>query len=350
MPNLATLISGCRLAALAAGVALIPAAAATADSGVPLTPFVDCVHFNGDSANPVYTAYFGYNNTSTVPFTFPIGANDDNIVFPGSMYAGQPTVYDVGNYPRVFSVDFDGQFIPTVDWVVNGVTVTARTTSPLCTNGATAPASDLGTSSATLNGVVTPEGQDTTYGFEYGTSASLGTSTMTQDAGSGTQPQLVQAALTGLTPSTQYFYRLDTTSPTTGTSHGQTEKFTTPAPAPAASPASVVAAAGANQTTTIRTAFAARLQAKVLDTTGAAVAGVPVIFAAPSAGASARFPGDSTMAVVSTDSAGLATAPALTANLIPGTYSVTAAIAGSGASARFSLTNALPHIHRLPWR
>ncbi len=243
----------------------------------------------------------------------------------------------------MFAADFDGKFIPTLSWTVNGVTVNATANSPACTDGATTPASDLGTTSATLNGVVTPEGEDTTYSFEYGTSDSLGTSTPAQDAGSGTQPQLVQSALAGLMPSTQYFFRLDTTSSTTGTTRGQIETFTTlaPAPAPVAKPASIVPAAGANQTTSIRTTFPARLQAKVLDGAGAGVSGVPVIFAAPSTGASARFPGASTMAVVSTDRTGLATAPTLTANATPGTYSVTAAVAGVTTPARFSLRNSL---------
>jgi hypothetical protein len=346
MPRTTTLVRGGRLAVLAASLALIPAASATASPGVPLTPFVDCVHFNGDAANPVYTAYFGYNNTGGARFSFPVGGGANNDVFPGSPDGGQPAFFNPGNYPRVFAVDFDGIFIPTLSWTVNDTTVNATANSPACTDGVTTPASDLGTTSATLNGAVTPQGEDATYGFEYGTSASLGTSTTTQDAGSGTQPQLVQAALTGLTPSTQYFFRLDTTSSTTGTTHGQIEKFTTPAPAPAASasPASIAPAAGANQTTAARTTFPTRLQAKVLDAAGGAVSGVPVIFAAPSAGTSARFPGASTMAVVFTDSAGLATAPALTANGTPGTYSVTATAAGVATPARFSLTNATAHL------
>jgi hypothetical protein len=82
-----------------------------------------------------------------------------------------------------------------------------------------------------LTGVVTPEGQDVTYNFEYGTSPSLGQATPTQDAGAGTQPELVQTTLTGLTPSTQYFFRLDTTSDLSGTTRGEQQSFTTPAAA-----------------------------------------------------------------------------------------------------------------------
>lgn len=189
MANMITLIRGLRLATLATGLALISSASAAASPAVPLTPLLDCVHFNGDPANPIYTAYFGYNNTAAVPFNFDVGAN--SLVFPGSPNAGQPTAFNPGNYPRVFAVNFDGAFVPTVTWQLNGVTAQASTSSTACANGATTPASDLGNTAATLNGVIAPEGQDTTYGFEYGTSPSLGTSTPTQDAGSGTQPQLV---------------------------------------------------------------------------------------------------------------------------------------------------------------
>ena len=341
MSHMNTLIRGMRLATLAAALALISTASAAASPAVPLTPFLDCVHFNGDSANPIYTAYFGYNNTASVRFTFEVG--DDNFVFPGSTDGGQPTTFNAGNYPRAFAVDFDGAFIPTVTWQLNGATAQADANSPACTNGVTTPASDLGSTSATLNGVITPEGEDTTYSFEYGTSTSLGTSTPTQDAGSGTQPQLVQASLTGLTPSTQYFFRLDTTSALTGTTRGQIEKFTTPAAV--SSPASIVAAAGDNQTTAVGTPFASPLRATVLSAAGGAVSGASVTFTLPSTGASARFPGGSSRTVVSTDSSGVATAPTLTANSNPGTYTASATVAGIATRASFTLTNVRAHVH-----
>jgi hypothetical protein len=184
---------------------------------------------SSDPANPIYTAYFGYNNTGPVPFTCTVRA--DNAGAPGSSDAGQPTTFNVGNYPRVFPVQFDGVFVKEVSWELNGATATASASSPACTSGVTAAASDVASDSATLTGVVTPEGQDVTYSFEYGTSPSLGQATTTQDAGAVTQPELVQTALTGLTPSTQYFFRLDTTSDLSGTTHGQQQSFTTPAAA-----------------------------------------------------------------------------------------------------------------------
>ena len=215
------------LAAVAISLTLLSLVSAAASAAVPLTPFLDCVHFNGDPANPVYTAYFGYNNTGAVQFNFAVG--DNNQVFPGGADQGQPTAFNVGNYPRVFAVQFDGVFIPNVTWDLNGLAASASVSSPACAAGVTTPASGVDATSATLNGVVAPDGQDTTYSFEYGTAPSFGRSTPTQDAGAGTQPQVVQAGLTGLMPSTQYFFRLDTTNALAGTTTGRQQSFTTPA-------------------------------------------------------------------------------------------------------------------------
>jgi hypothetical protein len=325
----------------AATIALLPAGPAAASPTVPVTPFVDCVRSNGDPVNPVYTAYFGYENTypGQITFSFPIG--DQNNLFPGSIDQGQPTQFNAGNYPRVVAVQFDGHFIPTVTWELNGIDATASASSPACDAGVTAPASDLGTTSATLNGAVVPDGQDTTYSFEYGTTTTFGTATPSQDAGSGTVPQLVQSKLTGLVPATRYYFRLDTTNAMTGTTHGATQTFTTSAVAPAPpSAASITAAAGGAQTATVGSAFGTALQAKVLDGSGGPVSGVPVTFAVPAGGAAATFPSGSGTTVVSTDASGVATAPTLTANAIPGTYSVTATAAGVATGASFSLTNA----------
>ena len=319
---------------LAIGLGLIPLASASASSAAPVTPFVDCVAFNGDQANPVYTAYFGYNNTGPVPFSFAIGG--DNGVSPGPADSGQPTTFGVGNYPRVFAVQFDGQFLPTVTWDLNGVEAQASVNSPACAAGATAPASDVGSASATLNGVVADDGQDTTYSFEYGPSTALGISTPDQAAGTNTQPQLVQAVLATLTPATQYYFRLDTSNALTGTSHGQLQSFTTAASAPAL----ISAVSGATQTATLGTAFAVALQAKVIDGQGNPVPGAPVTFAAPTTGASGTFPSGSPTTVVQTDSSGLATAPTLTANTTAGSYSVDATVAGAAIHASFMLSNA----------
>src|SRR5262249_52884215 len=84
---------------------------------------------------------------------------------------------------------------------------------------------------ATLNGVVDPQGSETTYHFEYGTSTSYGTSVPVPSAsvGSGSVQKTVSQALTGLQPSTTYHYRLVATS-ANGTSEGEDSVFRTAAP------------------------------------------------------------------------------------------------------------------------
>lgn len=121
---------GALVACLTVCLALSPRQSMAASPAIPVTPFLDCVRFNGDQANPIYTAYFGYNNAGTVPFNFAVGA--DNGVTPGSIDAGQPTAFNPGNYPRAFPVRFDGIFITQVSWELNGVTATASANSPAC--------------------------------------------------------------------------------------------------------------------------------------------------------------------------------------------------------------------------
>jgi filamentous hemagglutinin family protein len=99
---------------------------------------------------------------------------------------------------------------------------------------------------------------------------------------------------------------------------------------------SVIIAAGNNQSTTVATNFATNLQVRVEDQFGNVVPNATVNFAAPTTGASGNFSG-STLASVTTDGAGLATAPVFTANTIAGSYAVGAA-AGTATNS-FSLTN-----------
>ncbi len=77
----------------------------------------------------------------------------------------------------------------------------------------------VGTNSATLVGGVYPNGLDTTYFWQYGTSTAYGQQTTPQDVGSGTAPVTAQASLTGLTPGVTYHYRLVATN-SAGTDYG----------------------------------------------------------------------------------------------------------------------------------
>ena len=99
----------------------------------------------------------------------------------------------------------------------------------------TGAASSIGTTSATISGTVNPEGQDTSYHFDYGTSpTSYSDSTSATDAGSGNTANNVSAALTGLQANTTYYYRVVATN-ADGTAGGHQGTFTTSALAPVVS-------------------------------------------------------------------------------------------------------------------
>ncbi len=88
----------------------------------------------------------------------------------------------------------------------------------------TNPATAVGAFSATLNGSINPNGSPAAYGFEYGTTASYGSSTSDTSAGSGTASNDVSATITGLTPLTTYHFRIRGHNPF-GQSNGEDASF-----------------------------------------------------------------------------------------------------------------------------
>jgi hypothetical protein len=81
------------------------------------------------------------------------------------------------------------------------------------------------TEAASLN----PEGSETKYYFEYGTSVSYGTKTAEASAGSGTSGVKETKAITGLAGGTKYDFRIVATNGD-GTTYGANEAFTTAKP------------------------------------------------------------------------------------------------------------------------
>jgi hypothetical protein len=210
---------GCLLCGLAIAV---PADAATTGP----VPSVDCINVAADGT---VTAYFGYSSDTSTD----IAVGDNNQVFPVDADQGQPTELNPGTYPRVFSVTFNPDIIPTVSWILNGAEADASAESPQCQNAVTAPASDVSATAATFNGVVAHDGTDVTFTFEYGTTPADDSATTPLDAGNGDADLLVQATLTDLSPSTMYNYRLVTTvtapDGSVVTTEGEQVSFTTPA-------------------------------------------------------------------------------------------------------------------------
>jgi len=88
-------------------------------------------------------------------------------------------------------------------------TVTVTNTPPVGSKpGAiTNPATNISKNSATLNGQVNPNGANTNYWFEYGTSWSLGNSSNHQGVGSGNSYINVSYALYSLSSNTTYYFR-----------------------------------------------------------------------------------------------------------------------------------------------
>ncbi|MQY63289.1 MAG: T9SS type A sorting domain-containing protein [Calditrichaeota bacterium] len=86
-------------------------------------------------------------------------------------------------------------------------------------------ATNVSTSSATLNGTVNPGRLSTTVRFQYGTSTSYGsTITAAQSPVTGSVNVSVSAGLTGLSPNTLYHYRVVATN-SAGTRNGADQTF-----------------------------------------------------------------------------------------------------------------------------
>lgn len=127
------------------------------------------------------------------------------------------------------------------------------TTTAAAPTAATGAASAVTATSATMNGTVNAKNSSTTVAFEYGLTASYGSSvTAAQSPASGLTNTAVSADLTGLTPNTTYHFRV-VASNAAGTVNGEDKIFTTPAVAPLATtnPANSVTDTGATLNATV---------------------------------------------------------------------------------------------------
>jgi len=108
---------------------------------------------------------------------------------------------------------------------IQNFTTSSTGSSPVAT---TAAATSVGSSIATLNGSVTPNGLATDAWFEWGTDSGLSTfdSTPFRAVGSGTGSQPFNDGLSGLTAGTTYYYRIAANNGT-GTSRGTIRSFHT---------------------------------------------------------------------------------------------------------------------------
>lgn len=93
---------------------------------------------------------------------------------------------------------------------------------------ATEPAAGIGPGGATLKAIVNPKGGETTYQFEYGTTAAYGSKVpaTVKSVGSGTTAVEVSEAIGALASGTTFHFRISATNGA-GTSKGEDRTFTT---------------------------------------------------------------------------------------------------------------------------
>ena len=155
----------------------------------------------------------GHSSTSGNPGV-PNGLWDSGILSQGATFTH--TFNTVGSFPyycRPHGVCCG---------MIGMVTVTNPTGPPIVT---TNPATLIASFSATLNGLLNPNGLTTTFHFEYGLTTSYGLTTPPQNR-SGNTRQNVSANISGLTASTTYHFRI-VASNGDGTSVGGDRTFTT---------------------------------------------------------------------------------------------------------------------------
>lgn len=122
--------------------------------------------------------------------------------------------------------------------------VPALAAAPTTTTGDATAVTDT---QATLAGTVNPQGQLTSYAFQYGTTTAYGQQTSLTSAGSGTADTPVRADLAGLTAGTTYHYRVIATN-ADGTTVGADRTFRTTgtAPPPPTTPSATTGSADVN--------------------------------------------------------------------------------------------------------
>ena len=145
-----------------------------------------------------------------------------------------------GTNVQTFVADADGPSFVAVDGAVvtpppsgGGGTVTTSGGTPTPVHAVPTALTDAavvtGPMTATVYGRVGPNGESTTYHFDYGLNTAYGqrAPATNTNAGAGTSLTAASASLTGLQPTTTYHYRVVATS-AGGTTNGVDRTFTTP--------------------------------------------------------------------------------------------------------------------------
>lgn len=183
---------------------------------------------SGDTASAAYSGTTYSLGSGIASYTWDWGdgsANETNSTPTAThVYASD------GTYNASLTVTDDLGFTSTV---TQQVVVSGPATPPVVSTGA---ASNIDSQDATLSGTINPENRDVQYTFLYGTSPTqLDQSTPLTAGPTGDTPSTVSATLSGLTPSTPYYYELEAVADGENYTNNDVQTFTTSAaPPPAA--------------------------------------------------------------------------------------------------------------------
>jgi hypothetical protein len=129
--------------------------------------------------------------------------------------------------------------------IAGGVVVLALAAGPPAAT--TGSASNVTDSAATVIGAVNPNGESTTYSFQFGTTTAYDSQTDAQSAGSGTSALAVSRTITGLHAQTRYHYRLTATNAPGRPGGGDRTSTPAPPPPPPATPPPAATTSGADR-------------------------------------------------------------------------------------------------------
>ncbi len=211
------------------GLGVYPVTIAVTPSAFNVTTaqaFTVTVAVGGANGEPTPTGSIVLTSgTYTLGTVALVGGSATINIIPGTLAAG------TDNINAVYTPDNTSALLYATGSGENSVTVTASSTSTAPAT-ATAVATAVTATTATLAGTVNPNGSDTHTWFLWGTSSSLSGATQTamQDLGATAGNQAVSASISGLAPSTTYYYQAVAQN-SLGTTNGAIFSFSTdPAP------------------------------------------------------------------------------------------------------------------------
>ncbi|MEY2539480.1 MAG: serralysin [Verrucomicrobiota bacterium] len=144
---------------------------------------------------------------------------------PSQPFGGALSIFNGTNPNGTWSLFVLDEYTSGSGSIANGWSI-MLSTIPSAPFAATKPASNITSTTATLNGTINPLGQNSSYDFQIGSDTSYPFVQDAQFAGSGTDTLNVSVSLSGLTPGFTYHFRLSGAN-ASGVTMGSDLTFTT---------------------------------------------------------------------------------------------------------------------------